>query len=268
MDWNVKRGIHMSIQHEPHQQISARLTTRQVAELLNVSTITITNYVRRGILQPLNPDTKIIDDTSSRKNEEEPTFLTVQQAHRRHFLFHSFKNPTGEWARLVHMNKHGRREAQTESGHIYSLERLLEMGFSPVTSKKRNPPITLKGHLVFLFEKSSNIHSLPYRAMEWMIQRVGVNNVKVQEEAARYYLHVKPCVIEFDPVTYQDEREALHSTLVGGGEIMVFKGRWLLKSNLEPFTLYFTVEEKEQIRQLVKEANCTIEEFIKRRLFD
>lgn len=326
----------MTIQQDTHP-FPSRLTTRLVAEKLNVSTITITNYVRRGILTPLNPDTKVIDGTYyfspddvekikeqfkkkegyillteaakklgityneiqtfvkngtlaaekvpyrgkqrffvkedaleplRKKLEKEPAFLTVQQVNRHYFLFQSFKNEsTGEWARLIYIDKHGRWEAKTESGHIFPLEHLLEKGFSPVKAKEKRTAITQRGHLIFQFEKSNNIRSLSYRAMEWIIYTVGANNVKVEDTADGYSLHVKPCVIDFDLTSYQDEREALYGALSEGGEIMMFEGKWLLKSNLEPITIHVTANEKEQIRQLAKKANCTMENWIKSCIF-
>ncbi|PFJ39518.1 excisionase [Bacillus thuringiensis] len=249
------------------------LSTKEVAEILNVAPSTIFTYIKSGklpatMVEKRGKQVYLIDeeeleifmlDYEKTKTKERKTFITKIQdedIYLYQLLTHQHK---GKTARVIEING-ADGKILTEDEEILSLSTYKEHDytFEPFIKKA---VITKRGYLSFSFKKPQLFNSITYNLINLFYKELGVTNMRLSILSDTIRLEIKPFVLQVDPLQFQEEIRYLHSHMKSGTILPHVEGIYF-KSNVEPLTFHADHDFKQKVVQMAAEAGMGQEEFL------
>ncbi|RFB51642.1 helix-turn-helix domain-containing protein [Bacillus thuringiensis] len=249
------------------------LSTKEVAEILNVAPSTIFTYIKSGklpatMVEKRGKQVYLIDeeeleifilDYEKNKTKERKTFITkIQNAdiYLYQLLTHQHN---GKAARVIEING-ADGKILTEDEEIFSLSTYKEHDytFEPFIKKA---VITKRGYLSFSFKKPQLFNSITYNLINLFYKELGVTNMRLSILSDTIRLEIKPFVLQVDPLQFQEEIRYLHSHMKSGTILPHVEGIYF-KSNVEPLTFHADHEFKQKVVEMAAEAGMRQEEFL------
>ncbi|PEY60399.1 excisionase [Bacillus cereus] len=249
------------------------LSTKEVAEILNVASSTIFTYIKSGklpatMVEKRGKQVYIIDeeeleifmlDYEKTKTKERKTFITKIQDEDI-CLYQLLKHlHTGKNARVIEING-GDGKVLTEDEEIFPLSTYKEHDYSFEPFNKKTV-ITKRGYLSFSFKKPQLFNSITYNLINLFYKELGVTNMRLSNSSDTIRLEIKPFVLQVDPLQFQEEIKYLHSHMKSGTILPHVEGIYF-KSNVEPLTFHANHEFKQKVVQMAAEAGMRQEEFL------
>jgi len=249
------------------------LSTKEVAEILNVAPSTIFTYIKSGklpatMVKKRGKQVYLIDeeeleifilDYEKNKTKERKTFITkIQNADI--YLYQLLTHlHNGKAARVIEING-ADGKILTEDEEIFSLSTYKEHDytFEPFIKKA---VITKRGYLSFSFKKPQLFNSITYNLINLFYKELGVTNMRLSILSDTIRLEIKPFVLQVDPLQFQEEIRYLHSHMKSGTILPHVEGIYF-KSNVEPLTFHADYEFKQKVVEMAAEAGMRQEEFL------
>ncbi len=249
------------------------LSTKEVAEILNVAPSTIFTYIKSGklpatMVEKRGKQVYIIDeeeleifmlDYEKTKTKERKTFITKIQDEDIYLYQLLTHQHTGKAARVIEING-ADGKILTEDEEIFPLSTYKDRDYSFEPFQKK-VVITKRGYLSFSFKKPQLFHSITYNLINLFYKELGVANMRLSISSDTINLEIKPFVLEVDPLQFQEEIRYLHSHMKSGTILPHVEGIYF-KSNVEPLTFHADHEFKQKIVQMAASAGIGQEEFL------
>ncbi|MBG9613509.1 helix-turn-helix domain-containing protein [Bacillus cereus] len=249
------------------------LSTKEAAEILNVAPSTIFTYIKSGklpatMVEKRGKQVYLIDeeeleifmlDYEKTKTKERKTFVTKIQDEDIYLYQLLIHQHTGKTARVIELNGTDGK-ILTEDEEILSLSTYKEhdYSFEPI---KKQPVITKRGYISFLFKKPQLFNSITYNLMNLFYKKLGVTNMRLTIKQDTIKLEIKPFVLQVNPLQFQEEIKYLHSHMKSGSILPHIEGIYF-KSNVEPLTFHADYEFKQKIVKMATDAGIGQEEFL------
>ncbi|MCU4847581.1 helix-turn-helix domain-containing protein [Bacillus cereus] len=249
------------------------LSTKEVAEILNVAPSTIFTYIKSGklpatMVEKRGKQVYLIDeeeleifmlDYEKTKTKERKTFITKIQDEDIYLYQLLTHQHNGKTARVIEING-ADGKILTEDEEIFSLSTYKEHNytFEPFIKKA---VITKRGYLSFSFKKPQLFNSITYNLINLFYKELGVTNMRLSILSDTIRLEIKPFVLQVDPLQFQEEIRYLHSHMKSGTILPHVEGIYF-KSNVEPLTFHADHEFKQKVIQMAAEAGMRQEEFL------
>ena len=249
------------------------LSTKEVAEILNVAPSTIFTYIKSGklpatMVEKRGKQVYLIDeeeleifmlDYEKTKTKERKTFITKIQDEDIYLYQLLTHQHNGKTARVIEING-ADGKILTEDEEIFSLSTYKEHDytFEPFIKKA---VITKRGYLSFSFKKPQLFNSITYNLINLFYKELGVTNMRLSILSDTIRLEIKPFVLQVDPLQFQEEIRYLHSHMKSGTILPHVEGIYF-KSNVEPLTFHADHEFKQKVVQMAAEAGMRQEEFL------
>ena len=249
------------------------LSTKEVAEILNVAPSTIFTYIKSGklpatMVEKRGKQVYIIDeeeleifmlDYEKTKTKERKTFITKIQGEDI-YLYQLLRHQhTGKAARVIEINGTDGK-ILTEDEEIFPLSTYKEHDYS-FESLPKQAVITKRGYLSFSFKKPQLFNSITYNLINLFYKELGVTNMRLNISSDTIKLEIKPFVLQIEPLQFQEEIKYLHSHMKSGTILPHVEGIYF-KSNVEPFTFHADNEFKKKVVQMAADAGIGQEEFL------
>ena len=249
------------------------LSTKEVAEILNVAPSTIFTYIKSGKLPAVMGEKRgkqvyLIDedeleifmlDYEKAKTKERKTFVTKIQGEDI-YLYQLLRNlHNGKTARVIEVNG-ADGKVLTEDEETFPLSTYKEHDYSFEPFHKQ-AVITKRGYLSFSFKKPQLFNSITYNLINLFYKELGVTNMRLSISFDTIRLEIKPFVLQIDPLQFQEEIKYLHSHMKSGMILPHVEGIYF-KSNVEPLTFHADYEFKQKIVQMAVDAGMGQEEFL------
>lgn len=249
------------------------LSTKEVAEILNVAPSTIFTYIKSGklpatMIEKRGKQVYIIDeeeleifmlDYEKTKTKERKTFITKIQDEDIYLYQLLTHKHTGKTARVIEING-ADGKILTEDEEIFPLSTYKERDYSFEPFQKQ-VVITKRGYLSFSFKKPQLFYSITYNLINLFYKELGVTNMRLSISSDTINLEIKPFVLEVDPLQFQEEIKYLHSHMKSGTILPHVEGIYF-KSNVEPLTFHADHEFKQKVVQMAADAGIGQEEFL------
>lgn len=249
------------------------LSTKEVAEILNVAPSTIFTYIKSGklpatMVEKRGKQVYLIDeeeleifmlDYEKTKTKERKTFIT--KIYDREICLYQLltHQHTGKTARVIALNG-ADGKILTEDEEIFPLSTYKEHDYSFEPFKKQ-PVITKRGYLSFSFKKPQLFDSITYNLINLFYKELGVTNMRLIITQDAIKLEIKPFILHVNPLQFQEEIKYLHSHMKSGSILPHVEGIYF-KSNVEPLTFHADYEFKQKIVQMAADADMGQEEFL------
>ncbi|EOQ02690.1 helix-turn-helix domain-containing protein [Bacillus cereus] len=251
------------------------LSTKEVAEILNVAPSTIFTYIKSGklpatMVEKRGKQVYLIDeeelenfmlDYEKTKTKERKTFITKIQDEDIYLYQLLTHQHTGKAARVIEING-ADGKILTEDEEIFPLSTYKEHHYSFEPLQKQ-VVITKRGYVSFSFKKPQLFHSITYNLINLFYKEVGVTNMRLSISSDTIKLEIKPFVLQGDPLQFQEEIKYLHSHMKSGTILPHVEGIYF-KSNVEPLTFHADYEFKQKVVQMAAGAGMGQEEFLLR----
>ncbi|OPD56243.1 helix-turn-helix domain-containing protein [Bacillus anthracis] len=249
------------------------LSTKEVAEILNVAPSTIFTYIKSGklpatMVEKRGKQVYIIDeeeleifmlDYEKTKTKERKTFITKIQDEDIYLYQLLTHKHTGKTARVIEING-GDGKILTEDEEIFPLSTYKEHDYSFEPFNKK-AVITKRGYLSFSFKKPQLFNSITYNLINLFYKELGVTNMRLGISSDTIRLEIKPFVLQVDPLQFQEEIKYLHSHMKSGTILPHVEGIYF-KSNVEPLTFHADHTFKQQVIQMASAIGLGQEEFL------
>lgn len=249
------------------------LSTKEVAEILNVAPSTIFTYIKSGklpatMVEKRGKQVYIIDeeeleifmlDYEKTKTKERKTFITKIQDEDIYLYQLLTHKHTGKTARVIEING-ADGKILTEDEEIFPLSTYKDRDYSFEPFQKQ-VVITKRGYLSFSFKKPQLFHSITYNLINLFYKELGVTNIRLNISSDTINLEIKPFVLEVDPLQFQEEIKYLHSHMKSGTILPHVEGIYF-KSNVEPLTFHVDHQFKQKVVQMAAGAGMGQEEFL------
>ncbi|TKH24884.1 helix-turn-helix domain-containing protein [Bacillus wiedmannii] len=251
------------------------LSTKEVAELLNVAPSTIFTYIKSGklpatMVEKRGKQAYIIDeedlaifqlDYEKITTKERKTFINKIQGTEICLYQLLTHLETGKVARVIEINGNDGKVI-TEDEEIFSLSEYKDRGYTAECFEKK-AVITKRGYLSFTFKRPQLFHSITYNLINLFYKEIGVTNMRVTVIQDTIHLEIKPYILKVDPFNLQEEIKYLHSHMKNGSILPHVDGIYF-KSNVEPLTFHADHEFKQKVVQMASIAGLGQEEFLLR----
>ncbi|PFK12663.1 helix-turn-helix domain-containing protein, partial [Bacillus cereus] len=249
------------------------LSTKEVAEILNVAPSTIFTYIKSGklpatMVEKRGKQVYLIDeeeleifmlDYEKTKTKERKTFITKIQQEEIYLYQLLTHQHTGKIARVIEINR-ADGKILTEDEEIFPLSTYKEHNYSFETFHKQ-AVITKRGYLSFSFKKPQLFHSITYNLINLFYKELGVTNMRLSISSDTIKLEIKPFVLQVDPLQFQEEIKYLYSHMKSGTILPHVEGVYF-KSNVEPLTFHVDHEFKQKVVKMAADAGMGQEEFL------
>ncbi|PGW46283.1 helix-turn-helix domain-containing protein [Bacillus thuringiensis] len=261
------------IERLKHKNEEKGLSTKEVAEILNVAPSTVFTYIKSGKLPATMGEKRgkqvyLIDeeeleifmlDYEKAKTKEKKTFMkTIQEEDI--YLYQLFTHQhTGKTARVIEING-ADGKVLTEEEEMFSLSSYKKQGYS-FEPFQRRAVITKRGYVSFSFKKPQLFHSITYHLINLFYKELGVTNMRLRVSSDTITLDIKPFVLQVDPLQFQEEITYLHSHMKSG-MILPHREGVYFKSNVEAFTFHADRTWKQKIVQMAADVGMGQEEFL------
>ncbi|EKS8377499.1 MULTISPECIES: helix-turn-helix domain-containing protein [Bacillus] len=249
------------------------LSTKEVAEILNVAPSTIFTYIKSGklpatMVEKRGKQVYLIDeeeleifmlDYEKTKTKERKTFITKIQNEDIYLYQLLTHQHNGKTARVIEINgADGKILTEDEDIFPLSTYKQHDYTFEPFIKKA---VITKRGYLSFSFKKPQLFNSITYNLINLFYKELGITNMRLSISADTIKLEIKPFVLQVDPLQFQEEIKYLHSHMKSGTILPHVEGIYF-KSNVEPLTFHADHEFKQKVVQMAAEAGMRQEEFL------
>ncbi|PGL37046.1 excisionase [Bacillus cereus] len=249
------------------------LSTKEVAEILNVAPSTVFTYIKSGKLPASRIEKRgkqvyVIDkedleafqlDYEKTTTKERKTFITKIQDEDIYLYQLLTHQHTGKTARVIEINGPDGK-ILTEDEEIFHLSSYKEHNYSFGPFQKQ-AVITKRGYLSFSFKKPQLFNSITYNLINLFYKELGVTNMRLTIKPDTIKLEIKPFVLQVDPLQYEEEIKYLHSHMKSGSILPHLEGIYF-KSNVEPLTFHADQEFKQKVIQMAADAGMGQEEFL------
>ncbi|MED3634690.1 helix-turn-helix domain-containing protein [Bacillus thuringiensis] len=249
------------------------LSTKEVAEILNVAPSTIFTYIRSGklpatMIEKRGKQVYLIDeeeleifmlDYEKNKTKERKTFITKIQDEDIYLYQLLTHQHNGKTARVIEING-ADGKILTEDEEIFPLSTYKEHDYSFEPFNKK-AVITKRGYLSFSFKKPQLFNSITYNLINLFYKELGVTNMRLSISSDTIRLEIKPFVLQVDPLQFQEEIKYLHSHMKSGTILPHVEGIYF-KSNVEPLTFHVDHQFKQKVVQMAASAGLGQEEFL------
>ena len=249
------------------------LSTKEVAEILNVAPSTIFTYIKSGklpatMVEKRGKQVYLIDeeeleifmlDYEKTKTKERKTFITKIQDEDIYLYQLLTHQHNGKTARVIEING-ADGKILTEDEEIFPLSTYKEHDYSFEPFRKQ-AVITKRGYLSFSLKKPQLFNSITYNLINLFYKELGVTNMRLSVSSDTIKLEIKPFVLKVDPLQFQEEIKYLHSHMKSGTILPHVEGIYF-KSNVEPLTFHADHEFKQKVVQMAAEAGMRQEEFL------
>ncbi len=249
------------------------LSTKEVAEILNVAPSTIFTYIKSGklpatMVEKRGKQVYLIDeeeleifmlDYEKTKTKERKTFITKIQDEDIYLYQLLTHQHNGKTARVIAING-ADGKILTEDEEIFPLSTYKEHDYSFEPFNKK-AVITKRGYLSFSFKKPQLFNSITYNLINLFYKELGVTNMRLSISSDTIRLEIKPFVLQVDPLQFQEEIKYLHSHMKSGTILPHVEGIYF-KSNVEPLTFHVDHQFKQKVVQLAAGAGMGQEEFL------
>lgn len=249
------------------------LSTKEVAEILNVAPSTIFTYIKSGklpaeMVEKRGKQVYLIDeeeleifmlDYEKVKTKERKTFLT--KIHGKDIYLYQLLTHlhTGKHARVIEING-ADGKVLTEDEEIFPLSTYKEHNYSFEPLEKQTV-ITKRGYLSFSFKKPQLFNSITYNLINLFYKELGVTNMRLNITPDTIQLEIKPFVLQVEPLQFQEEIKYLYSHMNSGTILPHVEGIYF-KSNVEPLSFHVEHEFKQTIVQMASNIGMGLEEFL------
>ncbi|HDX9637565.1 TPA: helix-turn-helix domain-containing protein [Bacillus cereus] len=249
------------------------LSTKEVAEILNVAPSTIFTYIRSGklpatMIEKRGKQVYLIDeeeleifmlDYEKNKTKERKTFITKIQDDDIYLYQLLTHQHNGKTARVIEING-ADGKVLTEDEEIFPLSTYKEHDYSFEPFNKK-AVITKRGYLSFSFKKPQLFNSITYNLINLFYKELGVTNMRLSISSDTIRLEIKPFVLQVNPLQFQEEIKYLHSHMKSGTILPHVEGIYF-KSNVEPLTFHVDHQFKQKVVQMAASAGLGQEEFL------
>ncbi|PFM64695.1 excisionase [Bacillus cereus] len=249
------------------------LSTKEVAEILNVAPSTIFTYIKSGklpatMVEKRGKQVYVIDEEEleifqlnykKTTTKERKTFIT--KIHDTDIYLYQLitHQHTEKSARIIEINGIDGKII-TEDEEIFPLSKYKELDYSFKPFKKQ-AVITKRGYLSFTFKKPQLFHSISYNLINLFYKELGVTNMRLTTMPDTIKLEIKPFVLQVDPLQFQEEIKYLHSHMKSGSILPHVEGIYF-KSNVEPLTFHADHEFKQKVVKMANDAGMGQEDFL------
>ncbi|MGE6964319.1 helix-turn-helix domain-containing protein [Bacillus thuringiensis] len=249
------------------------LSTKEVAEILNVAPSTIFTYIKSGklpatMVEKRGKQVYIIDeeeleifmlDYEKTKTKERKTFITKIQDKDIYLYQLLTHTHTGKTARVIEINgADGKILTEDEKIFLLSTYKEHDYSFEPFNKKA---VITKRGYLSFSFKIPQLFNSITYNLINLFYKELGVTNMRLGISSDTIRLEIKPFLLQVDPLQFQEEVKYLHSHMKSGTILPHIEGIYF-KSNVEPLTFHVDHQFKQKVVQVASGAGMGQEEFL------
>ncbi|MED4219651.1 helix-turn-helix domain-containing protein [Priestia megaterium] len=267
-DWHIEDVVRL-------QQELKRpgLTTKEVAQQLNISVTTVNKYIKQELLPAFQEEYRGINCyfvNEEDLDEFKRTHEVGRKPSKRHFyhaeqniaLFQLFvkKDEIKEhFARIISVEDP--IMAVTEQHEEITLEELLHRGFEEASEIESKKTITKEGYATFAFKQTAYAKSQLYKLMDLFYQYLSPTNMRItpQEEKEQFIVEIKPVLFM---ESAQEIVELLESVLVSGKINKRSRGIYI-DSDLEVIRVKVTSDLKEELQQKAnKLGKRSIEELL------
>ncbi|MGG1369978.1 helix-turn-helix domain-containing protein [Priestia megaterium] len=249
------------------------LTTKEVAQQLNLSVNTVNKYIKQELLPAFQAEYRGMNCYFVNEEDLE-TFKRTHEVGRkpskRHFyhveqniaLFQLFVKKGEEkeqFARIISVEDP--IMAVTEQHEEITLEELLHRGFEEAYEIESKKTITKEGYATFAFKQTAYAKSQLYKLIDLFYQYLSPTNMRItpQEEKEQFIVEIKPVLFM---ESAQEIVELLESVLVSGKINKRSRGIYI-DSDLEVIRVKVTSDLKEELQQKAKElGKRNIEELL------
>lgn len=244
-------------------------TTGDVAKLLNLHTVTVSQYVNKGLLKAekhiyrgreLNFISKEEFERFSREYNEK------KRSEKKDFYdkdtdtawFQTFTNGNGGFGRIL--IEEYNPIFVTHSGLRIPINEIKNNNYKPQSEILDHGYISKKGYAKFMFSYEDNINYPLYDFIEICYKYLGPKNIKLGIEESTLILEIKPYLFS-DNLLNEDILVLLKSTLKDGTIIPSRKGIFI-DSDYELLTFAASSSIKKRVKHAADEKNITMEEFL------
>ncbi|MED3038640.1 excisionase [Bacillus thuringiensis] len=251
------------------------LSTKEVAEILNVAPSTIFTYIKSGklpatIVEKRGKQVYIIDeeeleifmlDYEKTTTKERKTFITKiydEEICLYQLLTHQH---TGKTARVIELNG-ADGKVLTEEEELFSLSTYRARGYS-IESYEKRPVLTKRGYVSFTFKKPQLFHSITYNVLNLFYRELGVTNMGLRITSHTIELEIKPFIWRVNPLQFQEEITHLQKHMKSGSILPHVEGVYF-KSNIETLSFHADHSFKQKVVQMAADTGIGQEEFLLR----
>ncbi|GAB1810405.1 helix-turn-helix domain-containing protein [Priestia megaterium] len=275
-DWHIEGRYEFDIEDVVRLQEELKkpgLTTKEVAQQLDISVNTVTKYIKQELLPAFQAEYRGMNCYFVHEEDLE-TFKRTHEVGRkpskRHFyhveqniaLFQLFVKKGEEkeqFARIISVEDP--IMVVTEQHEEITLEELLHRGFEAAYEIESKKTITKEGYATFAFKQTAYAKSQLYKLMDLFYQYLSPTNMRItpQEEKEQFIVEIKPVLLT---ESAQEIVELLESVLVSGKINKRSRGIYI-DSDLEVVRIKVSSDLKEELQQKAKElGKKNIEELL------
>ncbi|MDE5055357.1 helix-turn-helix domain-containing protein [Niallia taxi] len=244
-------------------------TTGDIAKILNLHTVTVSQYVNKGLLKAEKHIYRGRELNFISKEEFElfsKEYYGKKRAEKKDFYdkdtgtawFQTFTNENDDEGRIL-IEDHS-PVLVTNSGLRIPISEIKSNGFKPRTEILDHGYISKKGYAKFMFLYEENINYPLYDFIEICYKHLGPKNIKLGIEESTLILEIKPYLFP-DDLLKEEILELLKSNLEDGSIIPSRKGIFI-DSDYELLTFAASSSIKRRVKQAADEQNITMEEFL------
>jgi len=275
-DWHIEGRYEFDIEDVVRLQEELKkpaLTTKEVAQQLDISVNTVTKYIKQELLPAFQAEYRGMNcyfvheedlDQFKRTHEvgRKPSKRHFYHAEKNIALFQLFvkKDEVKEqFARIISVEDP--IMAVTEQHEEITLEELLHRGFEAAYEIESKKTITKEGYATFAFKQTAYAKSQLYKLMDLFYQYLSPTNMRItpQEEREQFIVEIKPVLLA---ESAQEIVELLESVLVSGKINKRSRGIYI-DSDLEVVRVKVSSDLKEELQQKAKElGKKNIEELL------
>ncbi|MGE6897449.1 helix-turn-helix domain-containing protein [Priestia flexa] len=275
-DWHIEGRYEFDIEDVIRLQEELKkpgLTTKEVAQQLDISVTTVNKYIKQGLLPAFQEEYRGINCYFVHEedlDEFRRTHEVGRKPSKRHFydaeqnialfqLFVKKREEKEQFARIISVEDS--IMAITDQHEEVTLEALLNRGFEAAYEIEPKKAITKEGYATFAFKQTAYAKSQLYKLMDVFYQYLSPTNIRItpQEENEQFIIEIKPVLLM---EASQELVELLDSVLVSGKVNKRSRGIYI-DSDVEVIRVKVSGDLKKELEHKAKElGKRSIEELL------
>lgn len=275
-DWHIEGRYEFDIEDVIRLQEELKkpgLTTKEVAQQLDISVTTVNKYIKQGLLPAFQEKYRGINCYFVHEedlDEFRRTHEVGRKPSKRHFydaeqnialfqLFVKKREEKEQFARIISVEDS--IMAITDQHEEVTLEALLNRGFEAAYEIEPKKAITKEGYATFAFKQTVYAKSQLYKLMDVFYQYLSPTNIRItpQEENEQFIIEIKPVLLM---EASQELVELLDSVLVSGKVNKRSRGIYI-DSDVEVIRVKVSGDLKKELEHKAKElGKRSIEELL------
>jgi len=265
-DWHIEGRYEFDIEDVVRLQGELKkpgLTTKEVAQQLDISVTTVNKYIKQELLPALQEEYRGINCYFVNEEDLDTFKHTQEVGHKpsnRHFynaeqnialsqLFVKKREEKEQFVRIISVENP--IMAVTEQHEEVTVEELLYRGYEAAYEIESKKTVTKEGYATFAFKQTAYAKSQLYKLMDLFYQYLSLTNMRItpQEEKEQFIVEIKPVLLT---ESAQEIVELLESVLISG-KINKRSRRIYIDSDLEVVQVKVSSNLKEELQQKAKE---------------